>query len=92
MYRKVQRLARLPCQLYSNVHLRSARQRFTAASVHIQMLPLQVAAAEAQVVSRERDLTNMVAEAEGFLQQERRSRKAARRCVWSPVWIERMLT
>lgn len=51
------------------------------ASVHMCTLPLQMAAAEAQLVNRQHDLANMVNEAEGFLQQERRSRKAARRCV-----------
>lgn len=40
---------------------------------------VQVKAAEDQAADRQRDLANMVTEADGFLQQERRSRKAARR-------------
>lgn len=40
---------------------------------------LQVAAAEAQLAERQRNLATMVTEADGFLAQERRSRKAARR-------------
>lgn len=46
---------------------------------------LQVKAAEEQLADRQRDLANMVTEANSFLQQERRSRKVARRCVQNPV-------
>ena len=46
----------------------------------------QVKAAEDQAADRQRDLANMVTEADSFLQQERRSRKAARRCANCP-WM-----
>jgi hypothetical protein len=52
---------------------------------------VQVKAAEDQAADRQRDLANMVTEADGFLQQERRSRKAARRCACHPCVSEFML-